>query len=80
MDHVTGEVSALSDFDLAAIACGHDPATETGRSAARHDRRTWDLLDGLIDSAITESATFLRGVEPGTIADHIATARQATRS
>lgn len=45
MDDLTGEVSVLSDFDLAAMACGHDTTTAAGRSGARHDYRVWDLLD-----------------------------------
>lgn len=47
MHQRTGDPSALSDFDLAALACGHDPSTVTGAADARADRNVWDLLDGI---------------------------------
>lgn len=45
MSHHTGDVSAPSDFDLAATLCGHDVSTEIGRSDARADFRVWDLTE-----------------------------------
>lgn len=45
MDHVTGEPSVPSDFELAARVCGHDTTTWVGAENARHDYRVWDLLD-----------------------------------
>lgn len=49
MDTPPAEPSPLSDFELAAIACGHDPSTVTGASDARADRAVWDLLDRIDD-------------------------------
>lgn len=43
MHRFTGDASSLSDFELAALVCGHD-LTETGRADARSDHRVWDLL------------------------------------
>lgn len=81
MDVASAPLTPITDFDLAALACGHDVDTETGRSAARHDRAVWDLLDELIDTTITESVVFLAGAAgSATVADHIAAARKATRA
>lgn len=46
MHDTFGDPSAPSDFDLAAAVCGHDTTTVDGASAARHDYRVWDVLDG----------------------------------
>lgn len=58
MHHRTGDASSLSDFDLAAIACGHDPSTNVGAAAARADHRVWDLLDAAaIEQHIADART-----------------------
>lgn len=49
MDQPAAEPSVLSDFELAAQACGHDPGTAVGASDARADHRVWDLLDHIDD-------------------------------
>lgn len=55
--------ASITDFDIAAAVCGHDTSTTVGAENARHDRRLWDLLDGLIDDTLTESIAFLAAVQ-----------------
>lgn len=79
---------SMSDFDLAASACGHDTTTTVGAAEARGDYRVWDLLDlprhvrhqvldDLIDDTLLEAMASLRGHSPLPTSFFIAEARAA---